>query len=193
MKIEIRSDTVHIEGYVNAVGRDSRVIPDRRGGFIEQVEPGTFRRSLENGKPVEIRLNHGRVLGSTGDGVLSLYEDAIGLHASADIGDEEVADLARRGELRGWSFGFQNPIDEWEEGEPPRRKLKGFDLLEVSLIDRRMTPAYIGTSVEARGQENLLTEFRGEEEEPEVSRKKEPEYHPDYALKRKILNLKRSR
>lgn len=40
MQIEIRGDRVHISGYVNAVGRDSRPIPDRRGTFVEQVEPG---------------------------------------------------------------------------------------------------------------------------------------------------------
>ena len=31
MKVEIREDKVLIEGYVNAVGRDSRVIPSPTG------------------------------------------------------------------------------------------------------------------------------------------------------------------
>ena len=193
MKIEIRSDHVHISGYVNAVGRDSRLIPDRRGGFIEQVEPGTFRRALEKGNPVELRLNHERVLGSTADGTISLKEDNIGLYAEADVSDPEVMESARKGELRGWSFGFRGAKDSWQDTEPPRRTLTAFDLTEVSLIDRRKTPAYIGTSVEVRDDEgDNLTEYRGMEEEPEVSGNETPEYVPDYSFRRRILTLKRS-
>lgn len=198
MKIEIRSDHVHISGYVNAVGRDSRLIPDRRGGFIEQVEPGTFRRALESGHPVELRLNHERVLGSTADGTISLKEDNIGLYAEADVSDPEVMESARKGELRGWSFGFRGAKDRWQATEPPRRTLTAFDLTEVSLIDRRKTPAYIGTSVEVRDDEgDNLTEYRGMEEEPDISApdssgNEPPEYVPDYSFRRRILTLKRS-
>lgn len=208
MKVEIRSDAVHISGYVNAVGRDSRLIPDRRGAFVEQVEPGTFRRALSRGKPVELRLNHRRVIGGTADGSLSLYEDAIGLHAEAVVTDPEVMEKARRKELRGWSFGFRAPKDQWQGTDPPRRFLQDLDLTEVSLIDQSMTPAYIGTLVEARadGEEpDALTEFR---QMPDEVRILEPESEnspetvpkedenkpapPDYRYRRRILNLKRS-
>ncbi len=150
MQIEIRADTVHISGYVNAVGRFSRPIPDRRGNFIEQVEPGAFRRALESGHPVELRLNHGRVLGSTANGVLSLREDAIGLRAEAEVSDPEVMKIARENGFAGWSFGFRAAKDQWTEGTPPQRMLTGFDLTEVSLIDRRMRPCYSGTLVEVK-------------------------------------------
>ena len=48
MKIQIRSDSVEIEGYVNAVGRDSRPMRDRSTGerFVEQIVPGVFTRAL---------------------------------------------------------------------------------------------------------------------------------------------------
>lgn len=194
MRIEIRSDHVHISGYVNAVGRDSRLIPDKRGGFIEQVEPGTFRRALESGHPVELRLNHERVLGSTADGTISLKEDAIGLHAEADISDPEVMESARKGELRGWSFGFREAKDLWQATDPPRRTLTGFDLTEVSLIDRRKTPAYIGTSVEVRDSGETITEYRGFEEEPDIfGNDQTDDFVPDYSFRRRILNLKRSK
>lgn len=208
MKVEIRSDAVHISGYVNAVGRDSRLIPDRRGAFVEQVEPGTFRRALSRGKPVELRLNHRRVIGSTADGSLSLYEDAIGLHAEAVVTDPEVMEKARRKELRGWSFGFRAPKDQWQSTDPPRRFLQDLDLTEVSLIDQSMTPAYVGTLVEARadGEEpDALTEFRQMPDEVRVlepEAEKSPETAPkedenkptppDYRYRRRILNLKRS-
>lgn len=184
MKIEIRSDSVHISGYVNAVGRDSRPIPGQRGTFVEQVEPGTFKRALEGGRPVELRLNHGRVLGSTADGALSLREDAIGLRAEAEVSDPEVMETARKGGFLGWSFGFTHPEDRWEDGDPPRRILRGISLQEVSLIDRRMRPCYAGTSVEVRGEE--LVEYRGMEDAPEVVTL------PDYQRKKRILKLKRS-
>ena len=77
MIIEIREDHVLLDGYVNAVGRDSKTITDRRGGFVEQVMPGTFTRALGRGNPVELKLNHERVLGSTMDGVLVLEEDTV--------------------------------------------------------------------------------------------------------------------
>lgn len=44
MRVEIRADNkVHIEGYVNAVGRDSRPLPSPKGKFVEQVAPGVFK------------------------------------------------------------------------------------------------------------------------------------------------------
>ena len=52
MKVELRNDSVYIEGYVNAVGRDSRPIRDKTTGkrFVEQIVPGTFKRALAKTK-----------------------------------------------------------------------------------------------------------------------------------------------
>jgi len=52
-------------------------------------------------------LNHdySRELGSTKTN-LQLFEDNIGLRAIAEITDAEVIEKAKKGELRGWSFGF---------------------------------------------------------------------------------------
>ena len=53
MKIEIRSATeAVIEGYVNAVERDSRILPrcmcpGAENRFVEQVKAGAFRKALE--------------------------------------------------------------------------------------------------------------------------------------------------
>ena len=152
MRVEVRNDCVLLDGYVNAVGRDSRVIPDRRGGFVEQVMPGTFARALGKGKPTELKLNHERTLGSTATGDIELFEDSIGLRAKAKVTDAAVIDKARKQQLRGWSFGFRNPVSEWEEraDAPPRRYLKDFDLIEVTLVDDNKLPAYPATSVELR-------------------------------------------
>lgn len=89
MRIEIRADSVLIEGYVNAVARDSRPMRDRKTGkrFVEQIVPGVFERALRHNE-VQLYLNHdrSRVLGSTSTN-LELHEDSIGLHARAEVTD----------------------------------------------------------------------------------------------------------
>ena len=169
MKVEIRSDHILVDGHVNAVGRDSRVIPDRRGNFVEQVVPGTFARALGRGNAIEFRHNHGRVLGGTATGELELREDSIGLRAKARITDAEIIQKARDKKLRGWSFGFKKIADEWEErtDAPSRRYLKDIVLSEVTLVDDTKLPAYPATSVELRGTEESITEYRSSEDEPE--------------------------
>ena len=166
MKVEVRADnTVHIRGYVNVTGRDSRPLRDAQGIFIEQVQPGTFRKALSAETPVELRSDHKRVIGSTSDGVLTLSEDSIGLKADATVNDAELAEKARKKELRGWSFGFIKKKDRWEGENPRRRYLEDVELREVSVLD--VTPAYIATSIETRGESSDLVEYRmdiGEED-----------------------------
>lgn len=156
MRVEVRSDAVIIEGYVNAVGRDSRVMRDRKTGkrFVEQIRPGVFKRALERNE-VLILLNHdeNRVLGST-ESNLTLYEDAIGLKARAEITDAEVIEKAKSKKLRGWSFGFME-VDASEEDMTnglKRRFVEEMELKEVSIIDERKMPCYEGTSLETRAE-----------------------------------------
>lgn len=154
-----------LDGYVNAVGRDSRVLPSPKGKFIEQIKPKTFQRALEKADNVDLLFNHqkNRKLGSTKEGSLELYEDNIGLRAIATVLDDEVVKKAKNGELKGWSFGFYTNKDTWEDGKDgiQRRYLEDIDLLEVSILDK--TPAYIATTIEQRGEEDVLTETRGED------------------------------
>lgn len=175
MKIEIRNDTAEISGYVNAVGRDSRPIPDVRGKFVEQIEPGAFRAALERAEDVKLLLNHdkSKEYASVKGGDLTLTEDSIGLRAHAVITDAELIGKARNGELRGWSFGmYVNDAEMEERAEGiPRRHVKGLDIFEVSLIDKAKMPCYAGTSVECRSDDGeQLAELRsGADEEPEIS------------------------
>lgn len=165
MRIEIRNNSVILDGYVNVPSRDSRVLPSPRGNFVEQILPKTFQRALDKATNVELLFNHreNRKLGSIQEGNLELFEDNVGLRAIATVTDDEVIEKAKNGDLRGWSFGFVANKDKWEEGSDGihRRYVEDLDLLEVSILDK--TPAYIATSIEARGEEELLTEHRGEE------------------------------
>lgn len=173
MKIEIRNDRAVVSGYVNAVGRDSRPITDKDGKlFVEQIEPGAFRASLERSGNVDLLLNHNRsrVYASTKDGSLKLTEDSIGLRAEAVLTDAEMICKARAGEFRGWSFGMyvgDSTKEERAEGIP-RRHVKSLNMFEVSLIDKSRIPCYVGTSVECRADGEILAELRYSEEEPEI-------------------------
>lgn len=153
MKVEIRADnSVRISGYVNAVERESRPIRSPQGEFVEMVAPGTFGRAIQDAASVALMVDHERTLGSTADGSLTLREDNIGLYADAITNDPETVKAAREKRLRGWSFGFREPVAEFlpREGKLPLRVLRGLALDEVSIITDRKRPAYLATSIETR-------------------------------------------
>lgn len=167
MKIEIRSDSVVVEGYVNAVERNSKPLMSRIGQFIERVCKGAFDKALKRNDDVHILLNHdwNRDLGSTKQGNLEIHEDSIGLFARATITDQDVIRKAKDGKLVGWSFGFYDTPDGVESGvEPetklPLRKLRDLDLREVSILDDSKMPAYDGTLIMARADDQV--DFYGE-------------------------------
>ena len=165
MKINIREDHVEIEGYVNAIERNSKPLWSRIGQFIERICKGAFKKAIKRNNDIHILLNHdwNRDLGSTKQGNLKLEEDNIGLKAYAKITDPEVVEKARKGDLVGWSFGFQDREVENSMFEGmPYRAVKDLDLFEVSILDKRKIPAYDGTLITARSEINEM-QFRGED------------------------------
>lgn len=164
MQIRVKGDCVEIEGYVNAVERKSKPLMSRMGQFIERICKGAFKRALGRNDNVRLLLNHdpNKDLGGTRDGNLELTEDNIGLHARAVINDAEVAQKARNGELIGWSFGFFDREVEQKRDEDgfPLRNVRDLDLEEVSILDKTKTPAYEGTLVAVRSDDNSI--FFGE-------------------------------
>lgn len=207
MKITIRADSVEIEGYVNAVGRDSRRMVDQHGtDFVEQIQPGAFALALSKNANVQMLLNHkeDRVLGQNGDN-LELEEDSIGLHARATVTDPEVIQLARDGKLVGWSFGFYQ-LDARTaydyDAHMERSIVTELDLREVSIIDDTMLPVYAGTSVHSRAEEKdkLITRAMSSDiirtvdsrkvEEPKEQRAEEDKTTPppDYTKYHETIN-----
>ena len=165
MKINIREDHVEIEGYVNAIERKSKPLMSRIGQFIERICKGAFQKALKRNDDVHILLNHdwSRDLGSTKKGNLELEEDSIGLKARACITDKDVIQKARNGDLVGWSFGFTDrEVENSTEKGMPLREVKDLDLYEVSILDRSKIPAYDGTVITARSENNDM-QFRGED------------------------------
>ena len=172
MRVEVREDSVHISGYVNAIERISKPIRETLHGkiktFVERIKAGVFRTALKRNDNVLVLLNHNyeRVLASTKDGNAILEEDNIGLRADITITDKEVVEKARSGKLSGWSFGFiANDDEETTEGNNPYpiRTVTDMELLEVSILDETKAPAYYGTSIESREGGAKVVEIRADE------------------------------
>ena len=159
MNIRITNDSVEVDGYVNAIERLSKPLNTRMGKFVERIKKGAFKRAIERNNNIHILLNHDwdKDLGSTKDGNLELTEDNIGLRARAVISDPETIKKAKNGDLVGWSFGFTDrDVDTHDEDGLRTRDVKDLDLYEVSLLDRTRTPAYDGTLVSVRDDNNIL-------------------------------------
>lgn len=195
MEINIRDDHVEIEGYVNAVERNSKPLHSRLGGFVERITKGAFADAIQRNSDIHVLLNHDwtRDLGSTAKGNLELTEDSIGLHARAEVYDEDVINKARNGQLVGWSFGFtdrdvENSTDE--DTKLPLRKVRGLNLYEVSILDNSKTPAYEGTVINSRDKQ---VQFFGVDMIDKVQvrdlEQNEPKEKPiDYSKADKILS-----
>lgn len=184
MKVELRADgIVHISGYVNVTGRESRPVMTKHGKMPEVIEQGCFQRAIDaNEAGISVLLDHdaSRRLAGTADHTLLLYEDNIGLRAETEISDPEVIEAAKNKKIRGWSFNMKNVVDEVEErvDKPPLRHVKLFDMDEISLIVKKV-PVYSATSVEIRADEEADVEERGIVETVDVKLPEEKEKPKD--------------
>lgn len=154
MNIEIRADGARITGYVNVTEKKSRPVITPRGKVVEEVEPRAFADAISRAGNITVTVDHdsSHIYASTDDGTLTLKEDAIGLHADVLIKDPDLIDLARKGKIRGWSFGMYNVQDEMEnraDGLLPIRHIKALELDHLTLVVKKQ-PVYSATSVELR-------------------------------------------
>lgn len=172
------SDGYNLEGYVNAVGRESELLysPQRNKWFREVMEPGVFKRCLAQNSDIPMLLEHDetREIARTSEGTLELFEDNIGLKFKATIADKDLYDSVQNGEINSCSFGFVCQEDEYEfvNNKQEKRYVKDITLLEVSLVKN---PAYVGSLVEARNMEMALQELNiiGKEDKPMDKTKEE--------------------
>lgn len=204
MQAELRADGLHISGYVNVPGRQSRPVMTPHGRVIEVIEQRAFARAIERASNIKMLLDHdpNRVLAETENRTLTVKEDAVGLRAESIVTDQEVIDGAKAGKLRGWSFNIKNPVDTIEQRAEglPVRHITDLDMDEVTLVMNRI-PAYSSTSIEVRADtdDGEAVELRSEipekvdfidetrtEPEPEPSEPEptppepKPQYHEDY-------------
>lgn len=123
-----------LEGYAAVFERWSLDL----GGFKEKIARGAFDKTVSEADVVALWEHDTRnLLGRIASGTLTLKVDERGLQYTIDPLPEttvgrDVAELGKRGDIRGSSFGFRTVRDEWhedEEGNVTRT------LLEVALID----------------------------------------------------------
>lgn len=194
MRINIRNDSVEIDGYVNSIERLSKPLNSRIGKFRERIKAGAFKRAIERNDDIHVLLNHdtNRDLGSTKQGNLELHEDNIGLRAKATITDADVIEKAKHGDLVGWSFGFDyRDVDTHDENGMMTRDVKDLDLYEVSILDRSKVPAYDGTLIQARDADGDTVHLNiGEavtDDKPEVTEEKPAEKTEEEATEKRDI------
>lgn len=167
MRAELRADGLHISGYVNVPGRESRPVMTPHGRVIEVIEQRAFAKAIERANNIDMLLDHDRmrVLASTSDNTLTVKEDAVGLRAESIVTDQEVIEGAKEGRLRGWSFNIKNPKDTVEQRADglPIRHISDLDMDEVTLVMNKI-PAYSSTSIEVRAdtEDGEPVEYRAE-------------------------------
>lgn len=140
-----------LTGYAAKFNRYSQNL----GGFVEQIAPGAFSKSIGDRVSVVARYNHddNYLLGTTEAGTLRLEVDEEGLRYDVDLPDttagNDVSKLAKRGDLRYSSFAFHVLEDEWGVTEQgfPLRTLKNVHLVDVAPVN---SPAYLDTSTGLR-------------------------------------------
>lgn len=154
--LEVREDGdgMTFEGYAAVFNSDSEPLP-----FIERIEPGAFRKSLQSRNEIKLLWNHdaGEPLASVRGGTLKLWEDEVGLRAWARIANtqrgRDTAELIRSGTVDSMSFGFNVIKDSWSD-DGSVRTLEQVRVFEISLVS---FPAYTATAgtVSVREQRNI--------------------------------------
>lgn len=146
------------------VGYAAKFSPNRSqdlGGFLEQIDPKAFTRTLAQGADVRALIDHNSslILGRTKAGTLNLSVDSQGLLVEITPPDTSYArDLMvsmSRGDVTQMSFAFVTKEDAWDkEGDQNIRTLLDVDLHDVSAVTY---PAYLNTEIGLRSLSDYLT------------------------------------
>ena len=80
-----------------------------------------------------------------------------------------AAQIAKKGKIRGWSFGMHNVVDTLEQrtDDLPLRRIKELDLDHLTLVVKKQ-PCYAATSVEVRADVEDFIENRAFDENVEL-------------------------
>ena len=148
-------DVLVARGYAYVFDSDSQDL----GGFIERVAPGAGAQSIHDHDIVAL-ANHdpNLLLGRKSAGTLSIAEDQRGGAYEITLPDTTVgrdwAELLRRRDVIGSSFGFRVMDDEWTQDPDGRlvRTLKRFSIRDVGPVT---FPPYLGTEAALRSHEAI--------------------------------------
>lgn len=118
------------------------------------------------------------------------------MHADVLITDEALISLAKRGKIKGWSFGMYNVQDELEARADalPLRHIKSLDLDHVTLVVNK-NPVYSATSVEIRADTEIDMEVRTTEQPTQITEvePKQPDapFFDNSAYRRRVEAIKK--
>jgi HK97 family phage prohead protease len=156
-----------IVGYAAVFGQLSQKLTTRSGKeFREKIAPGAFKRSLVGDGDIFALRDHDphKILARRSAGTLLIQEDENGLvfeitPADTTLARDLMADIDSKN-VRGMSFGFDEPEDSWEKAEDgtPVRTLNSVTLGEISAT---AYPAYPDTMVECRSAEAAIAKLEG--------------------------------
>ena len=159
--VELREegDSLTAVGYAAVFNSTSQNL----GGFVERVAPNAFKKTIQEAD-VRALFNHeaDALLGRSSNGTLRMMEDEHGLRYEIDLPNttlgRDVAELLRRGDLTGSSFGFRTISDSWTQTEDgyPLRTLNELAIRDVGPVT---FPAYEASEASLRSlaEEKELT------------------------------------
>ena len=178
-------------GYAAVFNRHSQNL----GGFVEQVDPSAFTKSIADGVRVLCRGNHDDafLFGTTSAGTLSLEVDGTGLQYIVDLPDTSAGRdfkvLAERGDIVYSSFAFRTIEDQWGVTDQgfPLRTLKAVQLVDVAPVN---SPAYLDTSVGLRSLEaHLATKTPAGQQPAGTDVDEQRATHPSPSVRARLLEL----
>jgi HK97 family phage major capsid protein/HK97 family phage prohead protease len=158
-QLELRAsenpNVLKVSGYVNKTNQLSDVLGTTKR-FVEKIAKGAFSRAIKTAKDIDFLAEHdaSKILASTRNNSLKLYEDEQGLWMEAEIvptsWGKDYFELINSGVLQHMSFGFRTMSDSWRAlaNGLYERTIDELELFEVSAVK---TPAYSQSTISARG------------------------------------------
>ena len=132
--------------------------------FRETINPNAFEAAIASGDVIDFYAEHNpdKLLATTSNGSLVLRVDDQGLYMEAQMLDtndgRDTYELIKTGVITSMSFGFIVLDDSWDmdggdfDDGVPLRTVNELFLKEVSAV---RFPAYLSSSIEARGMKAL--------------------------------------
>lgn len=144
-----------VEGLVNKTESWSNELGQRRK-FKEKINRGAFAKALVEAPRVDFLMEHdgSKLLATTQNGSLTLFEDEEGLKMRAEIVPttygKDLYALMRSKIINHMSFGFRVINDKWKKltDGTYQREIDSLQLIEVSAV---RNPAYPQSMIHARG------------------------------------------
>ena len=146
-----------VEGLVNKTESWSHTLGMRKK-FREKICRGAFDKAIQTAPRIDFLAEHdsSKLLATTENGSLQLWEDAEGLKMRAKICPtsygKDMYELMKSNLVRHMSFGFRVISDKWKKlaNGTFERTVDALELSEVSVV---RNPAYPQSAIAARGIE----------------------------------------